>query len=101
MDPDQGFPQGQGYTQEQVDIYQHLDQTRSQRVRAAMFPVKIKDNVAVENSLTCETMSSVAHHPRPAPSMDSIKRSVIVRIQTRDRVMSTFRMAQEWWVTWT
>merc|ERR1712227_297285 len=51
FDMDQGFPQGQGYTQEQVDeMNQQLNQTRSQRVRAAMFPETLDEGIEIPST---------------------------------------------------
>jgi len=51
FDMDQGFPQGQGYTQEQVDeMNQQLNQTRSQRVRAAMFPETLDEGLEIPST---------------------------------------------------
>merc|ERR1719464_2525200 len=50
FDMDQGFPQS-GYTQEQVDeMNQQLNQTRSQRVRAAMFPETLEDGIEIPST---------------------------------------------------
>jgi len=50
FDMDQGFPQG-GYTQEQVDeMNQQLNQTRSQRVRAAMFPETLDEGLEIPST---------------------------------------------------
>eukprot|EP00092_Neocalanus_flemingeri_P069658 GFUD01085417.1.p1 GENE.GFUD01085417.1~~GFUD01085417.1.p1 ORF type:complete len:783 (+),score=254.06 GFUD01085417.1:146-2350(+) len=47
---DQGFPQS-GYTQEQVDeMNQQLNQTRSQRVRAAMFPETLDEGLEIPST---------------------------------------------------
>jgi len=55
FDWDQGF--NQGYTQEQVDggfsdaeMNQQLDQTRSQRVRAAMFPETLEEGIQIPST---------------------------------------------------
>lgn len=46
---DQSF--GQGYTQEQVDeVNQQLNQTRSQRVRAAMFPETLEEGMQIPST---------------------------------------------------
>jgi len=46
FDLDQGF--APGFTQEQVDeMNQHLAHTRSQRVRAAMFPETLEEGIEV------------------------------------------------------
>eukprot|EP00092_Neocalanus_flemingeri_P014261 GFUD01015381.1.p1 GENE.GFUD01015381.1~~GFUD01015381.1.p1 ORF type:complete len:789 (+),score=258.89 GFUD01015381.1:1-2367(+) len=50
FDMDQGFPQS-GYTQEQVDeMNQQLNQTRSQRVRAAMFPETLDEGLEIPST---------------------------------------------------
>merc|ERR1740116_185255 len=50
FDMDQGFPQS-GYTQEQVDeMNQQLNQTRSQRVRAAMFPETLEEGLEIPST---------------------------------------------------
>ena len=50
FDMDQGFPQS-GYTQEQVDeMNQQLNQTRSQRVRAAMFPETLDECLEIPST---------------------------------------------------
>lgn len=47
---DQQYPQ-QGYTQEQIDdVNQQLNQTRSQRVRAAMFPETLDEGVPIPST---------------------------------------------------
>jgi catenin beta 1 len=49
FDMDQGFPQS--YTQEQVDeMNQQLNQTRSQRVRAAMFPETLEEGLEIPST---------------------------------------------------
>ncbi|CAK1582125.1 unnamed protein product [Parnassius mnemosyne] len=49
FDLDQGF--GQGFTQEQVDdMNQQLSQTRSQRVRAAMFPETLEEGIEIPST---------------------------------------------------
>jgi len=52
FDMDQGFPgQGGGYTQEQVDeMNQQLQSTRSQRVRAAMFPETLDEGLEIPST---------------------------------------------------
>ncbi|XP_064646088.1 catenin beta-like [Lineus longissimus] len=46
----QGYQQG-GYTQEQVDeMNQQLNQTRSQRVRAAMFPETLEEGIQIPST---------------------------------------------------
>merc|ERR1719480_257767 len=50
FDMEQGFPQS-GYTQEQVDeMNQQLNQTRSQRVRAAMFPETLDEGLEIPST---------------------------------------------------
>merc|ERR1740116_497280 len=50
FDMDQGFPQS-GYTQEQVDeMNQQLNQARSQRVRAAMFPETLDEGLEIPST---------------------------------------------------
>jgi len=50
FDMDQGFPQA-GYTQDQVDeMNQQLNQTRSQRVRAAMFPETLDEGLEIPST---------------------------------------------------
>merc|ERR1740116_700428 len=50
FDMDQGFPQS-GYTQEQVDeMNQQLNQTRSQRVRAGMFPETLDEGLQIPST---------------------------------------------------
>merc|ERR1719464_148037 len=50
FDMDQGFPQS-GYTQEQVDeMNQQLNQTRSQRVWAAMFPETLDEGLEIPST---------------------------------------------------
>merc|ERR1719249_201521 len=50
FDMDQGFPQP-GYSQEQVDeMNQQLNQTRSQRVRAAMFPETLEEGLEIPST---------------------------------------------------
>jgi len=50
FDMDQGFPQP-GYSQEQVDeMNQQLNQTRSQRVRAAMFPETLDEGLEIPST---------------------------------------------------
>lgn len=49
FDLDQGF--AQGFTQEQVDdMNQQLSQTRSQRVRAAMFPETLEEGIEIPST---------------------------------------------------
>ncbi|XP_034239468.1 armadillo segment polarity protein isoform X1 [Thrips palmi] len=49
FDLDQGFPQG--FTQEQVDEMNHqLSQTRSHRVRAAMFPETLEEGIEIPST---------------------------------------------------
>ena len=49
FDMDQGFPSA--YTQEQVDeMNQQLNQTRSQRVRAAMFPETLEEGLEIPST---------------------------------------------------
>uniref|UniRef100_A0A6B2E522 Armadillo segment polarity protein n=1 Tax=Phlebotomus kandelakii TaxID=1109342 RepID=A0A6B2E522_9DIPT len=49
FDLDQGFPQN--FTQDQVDdINQQLSQTRSQRVRAAMFPETLEEGIEIPST---------------------------------------------------
>jgi len=49
FDIDQGF--NQGFSQEQVDdMNQQLSQTRSQRVRAAMFPETLEENMQIPST---------------------------------------------------
>ena len=48
-DMDQGYPQG--YTQQEVDeMNQQLNQTRSQRVRAAMFPETLEEGIEIPST---------------------------------------------------
>merc|ERR1719384_1618343 len=50
FDMDQGFPQS-GYTQDQVDeMNQQLNQTRSQRGRAAMFPETLDEGLEIPST---------------------------------------------------
>ncbi|KAL4720086.1 hypothetical protein ACJJTC_010128 [Scirpophaga incertulas] len=49
FDLDQGF--AQGFTTEQVeDMHQQLSQTRSQRVRAAMFPETLEEGIEIPST---------------------------------------------------
>ena len=50
FDMDQGFPQS-GYTQEQVvEMNQQLNQTWSQRFRAAMFPETLDEGLEIPST---------------------------------------------------
>eukprot|EP00918_Siedleckia_nematoides_P086845 GHVU01191114.1.p1 GENE.GHVU01191114.1~~GHVU01191114.1.p1 ORF type:complete len:806 (-),score=97.60 GHVU01191114.1:991-3330(-) len=51
FDFDQGFQTQPGFTQEQVDeMNQQLNQTRSQRVRAAMFPETLDEGIQIPST---------------------------------------------------
>jgi len=51
FDMDQGYNQPSGYTQDQVDeMNQQLNQTRTQRVRAAMFPETLDEGLEIPST---------------------------------------------------
>merc|ERR1719187_3010378 len=81
FDMDQGFPQS--YTQEQVDeMNQQLNQTRSQRVRAAMFPETLEEGLEIPS-----TQLDAAHPTavqRLAEPSQMLKHAVVNLINYQD-----------------
>ncbi|CAH1404917.1 unnamed protein product [Nezara viridula] len=80
LDLDQGF---QGFTQEQVDeMNQQLAQTRSQRVRAAMFPETLEEGIEIP-ATQFDTSQATAVQRLTEPSQ-MLKHAVVNLINYQD-----------------
>ncbi|KAL3268367.1 hypothetical protein HHI36_007483 [Cryptolaemus montrouzieri] len=81
FDLDQGYPQG--FTQEQVDeMNNQLNQTRSQRVRAAMFPETLEEGIEIP-STQFDTTHQTAVQRLSEPSQ-MLKHAVVNLINYQD-----------------
>ncbi|XP_075220342.1 armadillo isoform X2 [Lycorma delicatula] len=81
FDLDQGF--AQGFTQEQVDeMNQQLSQTRSQRVRAAMFPETLEEGIEIPSTQFDQAQPTAVQ--RLAEPSQMLKHAVVNLINYQD-----------------
>jgi len=82
FDMDQGYNQ-QSYTQEQVDeMNQQLNQTRSQRVRAAMFPETLEEGLEIPSTQMDPTQPTAVQ--RLSEPSQMLKHAVVNLINYQD-----------------
>ncbi|XP_073981920.1 armadillo segment polarity protein-like isoform X1 [Rhodnius prolixus] len=81
FDLDQGFTQG--FTQDQVDeMNQQLAQTRSQRVRAAMFPETLEEGIEIPSTQFDQTQATAVQ--RLSEPSQMLKHAVVNLINYQD-----------------